>query len=252
MAAMENRVHVIGAARTTGYIGYWSVYRIDAGNGRRDWMGPGPWRRDPFFVAAQPRGEVLYTVAHESPALDWTELLYASNTLEDGTIVDRDLIKLQYDTSDAVLGDDILFTADRAGRVSSRTFLGAAGQVKLLARLERAFEGGTARLALGRPTTPRLSTSSVTPGTLLAVSSSSGLRTFTVTEAGELSLAGTATLPGVESARAIAFHPSGRHLYASGAGEGVRVFRVQENGLLQETSREPRGGGQIVLTAPPG
>lgn len=92
----------------------------------------------------------------------------------------------------------------------------------------------------------------MTPGKLLAVSSASGLRTFTVSEAGELSLAGSATLPEVESARAIAFHPSGRYLYASGPGEGVRVFRVHENGLLQETAREPRGGGQIVLTALPG
>jgi 6-phosphogluconolactonase (cycloisomerase 2 family) len=242
---------VIGAARTTGYIGYWSVYHVDAATGRLEWTSPGPWRRDPFFVVAEARGEVLYTVAHESPGEGWTECLYASNTRDDGTIVDRDLIKLQFETSDVVLGDAILFTADRAGRVSSRTLLGA-GQIKLLARLEQAFEGGTARLALGRPTIPRLSASSATPGTLLAVSSSSGLRTFTVGETGELFPAGTAALPGVEDSRAIAFHPSGRYLYASGPGEGVRVFRVKENGLLQETAREPRGGGGIVVTAPPG
>ena len=211
---------------------------------------PGALATRPVLRGCSTPGEVLYTVAHESPSLEWTELLYASNTLEDGTIVDRDLIKLQYETSDVVLADDILFAADRAGRVSSRTLLGGAGQIKLLARLEHAFEGGTARLALGRPTTPRLSAASMS-GTLLAVSSASALRTFTVGETGDLSLAGTAALPEVESARAIAFHPSGRYLYASGPGEGVRVFRVQENGLLQETAREPRGGGGIVLTAPP-
>jgi 6-phosphogluconolactonase (cycloisomerase 2 family) len=251
MAATETRVHVIGAARTTGYIGYWSMYDVDAATGRIEWTGPGPWRRDPFFVAIEPSGEVLYTVAHESPGLGWTELLYASSTREDGSVVDRDSIKLQTETSDVVLGAAILFTADRAGRVSSRTLVGA-GQIRLLARLEHAFEGGTARLALGRPTMPRLSATSPTPGTLLAVSSSSGLRTYTVGATGELTPAGTAALPLAEDARVIAFHPFGRHLYASSPGEGVRVFRVQEDGQLQETAREPRGGGAIVLTAPPG
>jgi Lactonase, 7-bladed beta-propeller len=252
IAATETLVHVIGAARTTGYIGYWSVYGIDTGSGTLEWMGPGPWRRDPFFMVAGPRGEEVYTVAHESPALGWTELLYASDALDDGVIVDRDVIKLQYETSDVVLGGDVLFTADRAGRISSRTLREAASQIKLLARLEHAFEGGPARLALGRPTIPRLSASSVAAGTLLAVSSASGVRTFAVSETGELSLAGSVTLPGVENARAVAFHPSGRHLYTSGPGEGIRIFRVEENGLLQETAREPRGGGEIVITAPPG
>jgi 6-phosphogluconolactonase (cycloisomerase 2 family) len=208
-------------------------------------MGPGPWRRDPFFMVVGPSGEGVYTVAHESPTAGWNELLYASDTLDDGTIVDRNVIKLQYETSDVVLGGDVLFAADRAGRISSRTLIGATGQIKLLARLE-------ARLALGRPTTPRLSASSVAAGTLLAVSSASGVRTFTVSEEGELSLAGTVTLPQVEEARAVAFHPSGRHLYTSGPGEGIRIFRVQENGLLRETGQEPRGGGEIVITAPPG
>jgi hypothetical protein len=234
-----------------GYIGYWAVYRIDAGSGRLEWVSPGPWRRDPFFVVARPRGEDLYTVALEPLELE-KELLYASNSLDDGTILDRDVIKLQYETSDVVLGEEVLFAADRAGRISSRTLLGPRGPIRLLARLEHAFEGGPARLALGRPTTPRLSTASVAPGTLLAVSSVSGLRTFSVSETAELSLAGTVTLPEVKDARAVAFHPSGRYLYTSGPGEGLRVFRVQEDGLLQETAREPRGGGEIVLTAPPG
>jgi hypothetical protein len=251
LAATATAVHVVGAARTTGYVGYWSLFRVDAGSGALEWSGPGPWRRDPFLVAVRPRGEDVFTVAHESPALEWTELLYASNTLEDGAIVDRDLIRLQRETSDVVLGDDVLFAADRAGRVSSRTLLAASGQIKLLARLEHAFEGGAARLALARTSTPRLSASSVAPGTLLALSSVSGLRTFSVSEGGELSLAGTVDLPEVESARAVAFHPSGRYLYASGPGEGVRVFRVQEDGRLEETAGEPRGGGDLVLTAPP-
>jgi hypothetical protein len=252
IAATETFVHVIGAARTTGYVGYWSVYRVDTGSGTLEWTGPGPWRRDPFFLAAAPRGEDVFTVAHESPALGWTELLYASDALDSGAIVDCDFIKLQYETSDVVLGGDVLFAADRAGRISSRTLIGASRQIKLLARLEHAFEGGPARLALGRPTMPRLSASSVEAGTLLAVSSASGVRTFTVSETGELSLAGAVTLPEVEDARAVAFHPSGRHLYTSGPGEGIRIFRVQENGLLQETGQEPRGGGEIVITAPPG
>jgi hypothetical protein len=95
-------------------------------------------------------------------------------------IVDRDFIRLQQETSDVVLGDDVLFAADRAGRGSSRTLLAASGRIKLLARLEHAFEGGAARLALGRQATPRLSASAVAPVTLLAVSSVSGLRTFSV------------------------------------------------------------------------
>jgi len=42
----------------------------------------------------------------------------------------------------------------------------------------------------------------------------------------------------------------GRYLYTSGESEGLRIFRVDPDGTLQETAREIQGGGEIVLTAP--
>jgi hypothetical protein len=164
--------------------------------------------------------------------------------------VDVDGINLQRRTSDVALGGSISFTADESGRISSRTFDADTGQIRLLARVY-AFEGGWARLALGRPTTPRLSTTAPLPGTLLAVSSGGGLRLLEVGENGELSPRGSVALPESEGVRRLAFHPSGRYLYTSGAGEGLRVFRIEPDGELRETARDPQGGGEIVLTAPP-
>jgi len=148
------------------------------------------------------------------------------------------------------LGGSVFFTADESGRISSRTVDAHTGQIRLLGRVD-AFEGGPARLALGRPTIPRLATTALPPGTVLAVSSHAGLRLFDAGEAGELAPRGTISLPELEAVRSLAFHPSGRHFYTSGEGEGVRVFRVDSSGQLQETAREPRGGGEIVVTAPP-
>ena len=69
-----------------------------------------------------------------------------------------------------------------------------------------------------------------------------------------LGLAGLVAGCGAESperVRRLAFHPSGRYLYTSGDGGGLRIFRVDSDGSLQETAREMQGGGEIVLTVPP-
>jgi 6-phosphogluconolactonase (cycloisomerase 2 family) len=83
------------------------------------------------------------------------------------------------------------------------------------------------------------------------VSSRAGLRLLELGEGGEPSPRGSFDLPELERVRSLAFHPSGRYLYTSGEAEGVRVFRIDASGALQETAREVRGGGEIVLTAPP-
>jgi hypothetical protein len=140
--------------------------------------------------------------------------------------------------------------ADEPGRISWRTFDARTGQIRLLGRVD-AFEGGPARLALGRPTIPRLDTTAPQPGTLLAVSCRAGLRLLKIGETGEPSPLGSFDLPELERVRRLAFHPSGRYLYTSGEGEGLRIFRVDPDGGLHETAREAQGGGEIVATAPP-
>jgi hypothetical protein len=140
--------------------------------------------------------------------------------------------------------------ADESGRISWRSFDARAGQIRLLGRVD-AFEGGPARLAIGRPTTPRLASSGPTPGTMLAVSSRSGLHLLEIGSDGAPTPRGSLDLPELERVRSLAFHPSGRYLYTSGEGEGLRIFRVDPDGTLLETARETRGGGEIVLTAPP-
>jgi hypothetical protein len=140
--------------------------------------------------------------------------------------------------------------ADESGRVSWRSFDARTGRIRLLGRVQ-AFEGGPARLALGRPTTPRLASAGPTPGTMLAVSSRSRLHLLEIGADGEPTPRGSVDLPELERVRSLAFHPSGRYLYTSGESEGMRVFRVDPEGTLLETARVPQGGGEIVLTTPP-
>jgi 6-phosphogluconolactonase (cycloisomerase 2 family) len=252
LAASEGQVHVIGGVYVTGYIGSWDVFDVDPATGALRRASPPPWRFYPSLVVvdADGPGSLVYTVAAPSTAQADQEVMFASQWRDEGTLVDVDGINLQRRTSDVALGGSISFTADESGRISSRTFDADTGQIRLLARVY-AFEGGWARLALGRPTTPRLSTTAPLPGTLLAVSSGGGLRLLEVGENGELSPRGSVALPESEGVRRLAFHPSGRYLYTSGAGEGLRVFRIEPDGELRETARDPQGGGEIVLTAPP-
>jgi 6-phosphogluconolactonase (cycloisomerase 2 family) len=83
------------------------------------------------------------------------------------------------------------------------------------------------------------------------VSTSRGLRLLELGEAGEPTPRGSVELPELERVRRLAFHPSGRYLYTSGEGEGLRIFRVDPDGTLLETARETQGGGEIVVTSPP-
>ena len=250
LAATEDRVHVLGGVYTTGYIGSWDVFAVDSGTGalrRATWP---PQRFYPSIVVEGGDPDVVYTVAAPSDALWPAESMFASRWKNEGTLVDVDSIKLQRNTSDVALGGSLSYMADESGRISWRTFDARTGQIRLLGRVD-AFEGGPAQLAMGRPTIPRLSTTGPRPGTMIAVSSRAGLHLLEVGEGGELSPRGSIDLPGLERVRRLAFHPSGRYLYTSGEGEGLRIFRVDSDGSLQETAREMQGGGEIVLTAPP-
>ncbi len=250
IAATEEQVHVLGAAYITGYIGSWDVFAVDQATGAlRRGMLP-PHRVEPSVVVAGGDSSVVYTVAAPSAALKDEEAMFASRWRDESTLVDVDSIKLQRRTSDVALAGSLSYTADESGRISSRAFDEGTGQIRLLGRVD-AFEGGQARLALGRPEFPRLFTTAPRPGTLLAVSSRGALRLFEAGENGELSPRGSIDLPELERVRRLAFHPSGRYLYTSGEGEGLRIFRVDSDGTLRETARETRGGGAIVLTAPP-
>ncbi|HEX9190048.1 MAG TPA: hypothetical protein VGB87_23430 [Vicinamibacteria bacterium] len=249
LVATEDQVHVVGGVYTTGYIGSWDVLDVDPATGALQRTTRAPRRFYPSLVVADTGGGRVYTVAALSTALADQEVMFASEWRDGGTLVDVDSIKLQRKTSDVTLGGAVSFTADESGRISSRTFDARTGQIRLLGRVD-AFEGGPARLALGRPTLPRAFTAARSPGAWLAVSSLGGLRLFEAGEGGELAARGSVALPEIETVRGLAFHPSGPYLYTSGAGEGLRVFRIGEGGELQETAREPRGGGDIVLTAP--
>ena len=250
LAATEDRVHVLGAAYITGYIGSWDVFAVDPATGALRRVTRKPQRFHPSIVAAGGEQDLVYTVAAPSDLLWPEETMFASRWQDEGTLVDVDSINLQRRTSDVVLGGSLSYMADESGRISWRTFDARTGQIRLLGRVD-AFEGGPARLAVGRPTIPRLSTTAPQPGTMLAVSSRGGLRLLEVGEAGEPSPRGFIALPELERVRRLAFHPSGRHLYTSGEGEGLRIFRVDPDGTLLETAREMQGGGEIVLTSPP-
>lgn len=250
LATTEDQVHVLGGVYTSGYVGSWDLLDVDTATGALRHATRPPQRFYPSLVIADAGGGPVYTVAALSTALAEQEVMFASEWRGDGTLADVDSIKLQRRTSDVALGGAVSFTADESGRISSRTLDPRTGQIRLLGRVD-AFEGGPARLALGRPTLPRLSTAGPSAGTWLAVSSRGGLRLFEAAEGGELAARGSVALPEIETVRGLAFHPSGRHLYTSGEGEGLRVFRIDEEGGLQETARDPRGGGDVVLTAPP-
>jgi hypothetical protein len=250
LAATEDRVYVLGGVYLSGYIGSWDAFAVDQATGALRRATRPPQRFDPSTVVADGEGGVVYTVAAPSTALRDQEAMFASRWRDEGTLVDVDSINLQRRTSDVVLGGSLSYMADESGRISWRTFDARTGQIRLLGRVD-AFEGGPARLALGRPTIPRLSATAPPPGTLLAVSSRAGLRLLEVGEAGEPSPRGSIDLPELERVRRLAFHPSGRYLYTSGEGEGLHVFRVDSDGTLQETAREIQGGGEVVLTAPP-
>ncbi len=250
IAATEDRVHVLGAAYITGYIGSWDVFEVDEATGALRRGKLPPHRVEPSVVVAGGDSGVVYTVAAPSAALKDEEAMFASRWRDEATLVDVDSIKLQRRTSDVALGGSLSYAADESGRISWRSFDARTGQIRLQGRVA-AFEGGPARLALGRPTLPRLDATAPSPGTILAVSSGAGLRLLEVSEAGEPSPRGSIDLPELERVRDLAFHPSGRYLYTSGAGEGLRIFRVEAGGTLQETARETQGGGEIVLTPPP-
>jgi hypothetical protein len=201
-------------------------------------------------VAADGEAGVIYTVASPSDLLWPQQAMFASRWRSDASLVDVDRINLQQQASDLAVGGGLSYTADDSGRISARVFDSRTGQIHLLART-RAFQRGPARLALGRPTLPRLSDAAGPPATMLAVSSGAGLRLLEIGDAGRLTPRGSFDLPPLEPVRRLAFHPSGRYLYTSGEGEGVRVFRVGEDGSLRETAQDTRGGGEIVVTAPP-
>lgn len=250
IAATEDRIHVLEAAYATGFIGNWIVFDVDQATGALRRGKLPPHRVEPSFVVADGDSGVVYTVAAPAWDLKDDEAMFASRWRDESTLADVDRINLQRLTSDVVLGGSLSYMADESGRISWRTFEARTGQIRLLGRVD-AFEGGPARLALGRPTTPRLSTTGPPPGTLLAVSSRRGLRLLAIGEAGEPSPRGLVDLPALESVRRLAFHPCGRYLYTSGEGEGLRIFRVDPDGTLLETARETQGGGDIVLTSPP-
>jgi hypothetical protein len=249
IAATEDRVHVLGGVYTTGYIGSWDVFALDPQTGGLLRTTHPPQRFYPSFVAPDAASGVVYTVAAPSDALWPDEAMFASRWRDAQTLVDVDSINLQRRTSDVALGGSLSYMADESGRISWRSFDTRAGQIRLQGRVA-AFEGGPARLALGRATLPRLDGAASSPGTMLVVSSQAGLHLLQVGGAGEPTPLSSIDLPPLEKVRCLAFHPSGRYLYTSGAGEGLRVFRVEPGGTLQEAARETQGGGEIVVTAP--
>jgi 6-phosphogluconolactonase (cycloisomerase 2 family) len=252
IAATEDRVHVLSAGYMSGYIGSWDVFAVHQATGALSRATPPPRRQHPSMVVADAEGGIVYTVAVPAPGAfpEDGEAMFASRWRDRQTLVDVDVIKLQRRPSDVALGGSLSYMADESGRISWRSLDARTGQIRLLGRVE-AFEGGPARLALARPRIPRLSSAAPPPGTMIAVSSHAGLHLLEIGSAGEPTPRGSVDLPKIERVRRLAFHPSGRYLYTSGEGEGLRIFRVDPEGTLLETERETQGGGEIVLTAPP-
>jgi hypothetical protein len=92
IAATEDRVHVLGAAYISGYIGSWHVFAVDGATGAlRRGMLP-PHRVEPSFVVAGVDSGIAYTVAAPSAALKDDEAMFASRWRDESTLVDVDSI----------------------------------------------------------------------------------------------------------------------------------------------------------------
>jgi hypothetical protein len=252
LAANEGQVYAVAATCMTGYHGGWFLLDVAATTGALTPAPTPPVRWEPAFVVADPQGRFVYSGAVERQSCSYCAWLYISTVQGGGTIDDTGGVKVAPSDvgplSGAVLGEGILYVADPRARILSFDVSAGLGRPPLLARLDSAFEGSGARLAFGRSTTPRLPTAAASShGAWLAVSTRAGLGLFEALASGELSLRDEASSPALAS-RSVAFHPSGRFLYASGVGEGVRVFAV-DDGRLREVGQEPLGDGAIAVMA---
>jgi len=173
--------------------------------------------------------------------------MFASRWQDEGTLVDVDSINSSGARATWSSGELLV----HGGRVRPDLLADlrrATGQIRLLGRVD-AFEGGPARLAVGRPTIPasqrrrrRPARCSRSPAAAAcACSRSARRRAFP---------RGFIALPELERVRRRPSTPPPLPVHL-GDGEGLRIFRVDPDGTLLETAREMQGGGEIVLTAPP-
>jgi hypothetical protein len=250
LAATERQAYLMAATCVTGYHGGWLVLDVDPATGALTPAATPPVRWEPAFVVADPEDPFVYSVAVERYACDWCHMLYMSATHGDGRIEDLSGVTLNPGKAfGATLGERILYLVHTGSRILSFAVGDRNRRPALVARLDSAFAGDFSHLAFGRSTVPRLEpAASNSPRTWLALSTRTRLYLYAAPDSGELSVSDEATLPAPATWR-LAFHPSGRFLYASSEGEGTRVFAI-DDGRLREVGQDPLGGRWIVVLAP--
>jgi 6-phosphogluconolactonase (cycloisomerase 2 family) len=250
LAANERQVYALGASCSTGYHGGWVVLSLDPRTGVLAPAPSPPSRFEPDFVVADPKGRFVYTGALERQVCSYCPRLFVSALRTDGWLEDVGGIMVAR-SIDAVpvsgaLGHGVLFVADAWGRITSFGIDEESGLPTVLAR--GALEDSMTHLTVAPRTVPD---SPPRPGGRLAASTHFDVRIYDFDASGELSLRDVVAVPWSSVPLNLAFHPSGRFLYSSGSGQGVLIFSVAEDGRLQQVGREERGGGSIVVIAPP-
>ncbi len=249
LAANERQVYALAATCFTGYHGGWLVLNVDPATGALTHAPRPPVRWEPHFAVADPQDPFVYSVAVERYSCDWCDMLYASATHEDGRVEDLDGVSLNPGSAfGATIGGQVLYVAHSGGRILSFAVGDRRRRPALVGRLDSAFAGTFSHLAFGRSSVPRLDPAAGTGSAAwLALSTETRLYLYAALDSGQLSVRDEAPL--TAAAWRLAFHPSGRLLYASAEGQGVRVFAI-DDGRLHEVGHEPQGGGWIVLLAP--
>jgi hypothetical protein len=256
MAANDRQLHVlIQAGRPYQSIqGRWVAFALDPARGVVTESPVSTYRfYDPLWVVAATPNRFVY-VGTAYPSYEWTwtcedwwcTFAFGFATEGDGRlrqVGSAGVPTLDGESNPAIQAGNFLLVPDDGGGVTSFALDSRTGGLVRGPRLEGAFEKfesahlayANGRVGLATPTT---------------------LSVFDLGSDGTLNLRGqravpTEPQPGVAPPSGfVAFDPSGRYLYLSRPGQGVRAFYVGADGQPTDGAAAVQGGGPIVIVPP--
>lgn len=237
LVASERAVYMLGYGPHTGYHGGLWRWAFDPADGGLAWRGSAAAARDPFFLAAGADGRIVY-LGTEILEPRFRNAAVALEVGPSGTL--RPI-------AETPLPDPATAVIDPSGRFVWLVTGYSIASSHIAAH--RPAPDGTLGPAEELPWGRRAPVAHPSGGVLYTATSTHVEAHAVDPETGAPRLTGQVPHTGGDQ-QPLAVHPSGRYLYAV-SPEGVRAFRTDLQGNLEEFGRVGPGGTHVVLTRVP-